>query len=121
MDALLHTGGTVHAVMDAKYKSLRPTAAAPNGPQREDLYQMAAYLSRYTPTQGRSAWGALIYPQVPIVPMTIPPAEQYSPWSFSDGKKIAFTTLPHDAIDAVAKMRALIASMAPAHAASARR
>jgi hypothetical protein len=78
---------------------------------------MAAYLSRFA--HNRTSWGVLIYPQVPIEPMTTPPAEQYSPWSFHNGNKIVFTTLPHDARDAVAKMRALITSMTPAGAAAA--
>jgi len=115
-DAIIHAGGTIQAVADAKYKSLRPTATTPNGPQREDLYQMSAYLGRFAPTNARTSWGFLIYPQVPA---PIPPAEQFSPWSLNDGKKIIFTTLPHNASDAVAKLRSLIVSIAPAISASA--
>jgi 5-methylcytosine-specific restriction enzyme subunit McrC len=44
-DAILHAGGQVQGVVDAKYKSLHPSASTPNGPQREDLYQMAARTS----------------------------------------------------------------------------
>ena len=109
-DAILHSGGTIRAVADAKYKSLWPTAAAPNGPHREDLYQMAAYLGRFAPANSRTSWGFLVYPQL-SAPASIPPAEQFSPWSFNDGKKIVFTTLPHHPGDAVAKLRSLITSM----------
>ncbi len=38
-DAILFQHGEVRAVIDAKYKSINPTANAPHGPQREDLYQ----------------------------------------------------------------------------------
>lgn len=109
-DAILHSGGTIHAVADAKYKSLWPTAAAPSGPHREDLYQMAAYLGRFAPANSRTSWGFLVYPQL-SAPASIPSAEQFSPWSFNDGKKIVFTTLPHHPGDAVAKLRSLITSM----------
>lgn len=96
--------------MDAKYKRLHPTTAAPNGPQREDLYQVTAYLSRFTQVASPS-WGALIYPLDPEKPTT-PAAEQSGPWSLSDGRRVAFITLPHDAGEAVSKMRELIALMA---------
>lgn len=111
-DAILHAGGRVQGVFDAKYKSLHPSANAPNGPQREDLYQMAAYLGRYIPGSGRVSWGVLAYPLDPARP-SIPQAEQFSPWSLDGGRKVVFTSLPHAAADAVTKLRALIAPMAP--------
>lgn len=117
-DAIFHAGDTIQGVADAKYKSLHPSAATQSGPQREDLYQINAYLSRFSPGNGRTSWGILIYPQPPA-PTSIPSAEQLSPWSFNDGKKIYFTTLPHHAGDAVAKLRALLGSMTPAISASA--
>jgi 5-methylcytosine-specific restriction enzyme subunit McrC len=111
-DAILHAGGQVRGVVDAKYKSLHPSASAPNGPQREDLYQMAAYLGRFVPSVGRVSWGVLAYPLDPAR-QSIPQAEQFSPWSLDGGRKVVFTSLPHVASDAVAKLRALIAPMAP--------
>lgn len=110
-DAILHAGGQVQGVLDAKYKSLHPSASAPNGPQREDLYQMAAYLGRLIPAVGRMSWGVLAYPLDPARP-SIPPAEQFSPWSLDGGRKIVFTSLPHSASEAVTKIRALIVPMA---------
>jgi 5-methylcytosine-specific restriction enzyme subunit McrC len=101
-------------VADAKYKSLHPSANAPNGPQREDLYQMAAYLGRFAPSDGSATWGVLAYPQDPSRP-SIPQAEQFSPWSLDDGRKVIFTTLPHVASDAVIKLRRLIVQMTPEH------
>lgn len=111
-DAILHAGGRVQGVADAKYKSLHPSASAPNGPQREDLYQMAAYLGRFVHPEGRMSWGVLAYPQDPARP-SIPQAEQFSPWSLDGGRKVVFTSLPHVASDAVTKLRALIGPMAP--------
>jgi 5-methylcytosine-specific restriction enzyme subunit McrC len=88
-----------------------------NGPQREDLYQMAAYLGRFVPPDGRATWGVLAYPQDPSRP-SVPQAEQFSPWSLHGGRKVIFTTLPHVASDAVIKLRTLIVQMAPEHYAS---
>ena len=107
-DAILHAGGQVQGLVDAKYKSLHPSASAPNGPQREDLYQMAAYLGRFIPAVGKMSWGVLAYPLDPARP-SIPQAEQLSPWSLDGGRKVVFTFLPHVASDAVTKLRALMA------------
>ncbi|WFE68173.1 hypothetical protein P8S54_08075 [Thiomicrospira sp. R3] len=113
-DAILSARNDVQGVADAKYKSLHPSANAPNGPQREDLYQMAAYLGRFVPPDGRATWGVLAYPQDPSRP-SVPQAEQFSPWSLHGGRKVIFTTLPHVASDAVIKLRTLIVQMAPEH------
>lgn len=110
-DAILHAGGQVQGVVDAKYKSLHPSANAPNGPQREDLYQMAAYLGRFAPSGTRISWGVLAYPQDPARP-SVAQAEQCGPWSFDNCRKIVFTSLPHAASDAISKLRVLIAKMA---------
>ena len=109
-DVILSTRNDVQGVADAKYKSLCPSASAPNGPQREDLYQMAAYLSRFAPAVDKASWGILAYPQDPFRP-NVAPAEQQSPWSLSRGKKVVFTSLPHDAAAAIAKLRPLILQM----------
>jgi len=84
-DAILHAGVTIRGVADAKYKSLHPSASAPNGPQREDLYQMAAYLGRFGPADGSVSWGVLAYPQDSARP-SIPQAEQLNPWSLDGGR-----------------------------------
>ncbi|MCM3562928.1 5-methylcytosine restriction system specificity protein McrC [Hydrogenophaga intermedia] len=109
-DAILHAGGQVHGVVDAKYKSLHPSASAPNGPQREDLYQMAAYLGRFVSAASRLSWGVLAYPVDPARPSS-PQAEHLSPWSLDGGRKVVFTSLPHVASDAINKLRALVAPM----------
>lgn len=109
-DAILYARNDVQGVADAKYKSLHPSANAPNGPQREDLYQMAAYLGRFVPLDGKAAWGLLAYPDDPSRP-TVAPAEQHSPWSLDHGKKVVFASLPHDAARATEKLRGLISQM----------
>lgn len=109
-DAILCEGRDIQGVADAKYKRLHRSSYAPNGPQREDLYQMAAYLARFTPSTTRANWGLLAYPVDPAQP-EVPPAEQLSPWSLDHGKKIVFTSLPHDADAATEKLRSLIRHM----------
>lgn len=106
-DAILFAGPVIRAVVDAKYKSLHPSANSPNGRQREDLYQMAAYLGRFQAPVGMNTWGLAAYPFDPSRPV-MPHAEQNSPWSLEDGKRIGFATLPHYPADAVAKLRGLL-------------
>lgn len=109
-DAVLHMHGDVRGVIDAKYKSLHPSAMASQGPQREDLYQMAAYLGRFAPINLEGAWGLLAYPQ-DIGRPDIPFAEKHNPWRLGDGKRIVFVTLPHVPTEALVKLRRLIAQM----------
>jgi 5-methylcytosine-specific restriction enzyme subunit McrC len=73
---------------------------------------MAAYLGRFIPAGGGMSWGVLAYPLDPSRP-SIPQAEQLGPWSLDGGRKVVFTSLPHVASDAVAKLRALMAPIAP--------
>lgn len=110
-DAILLSGTTIRGVVDAKYKSLHPSASSPNGPQRDDLYQMAAYLGRFQAPAGMMTWGLLAYPFDPAKPDT-PHAEQNSPWGLDSGKKISFATLPHDPVDAVAKLSVVVSQIA---------
>ena len=110
-DAILHAGNVITGVADAKYKRLHPSAYSPNGPQREDLYQMAAYLSRFSSAGNISAHGLLVYPYDSSQP-GVAPAELNSPWSLDGSKKMVFASLPHNAFDAVVKLRAVLASMA---------
>jgi 5-methylcytosine-specific restriction enzyme subunit McrC len=106
-DAILYELGEVRGIVDAKYKSLHPSASARQGPQREDLYQMAAYLGRFAPMNEQSTWGLLAYPHDPFRP-DVAPAERYSPWSLADSKKVAFAVLPHNQAEASGRLRTLI-------------
>lgn len=106
-DAVLHSGSNIRGVVDAKYKSLHPSASSPNGPQRDDLYQIAAYLGRFQAPAGMMSWGILAYPRDPAKP-EVPPAEEVSPWRLDAGRKVIFASLPHTQSDAVARLRELL-------------
>lgn len=103
-DAILFQHGEVRGIVDAKYKSIHPSASAPQGPQREDLYQIAAYLGRYAPSTSTSALGLLAYPHDPSAP-TVSFAESHSPWNLADGRKVLFVALPHEPVEATGKLR----------------
>jgi 5-methylcytosine-specific restriction enzyme subunit McrC len=103
-DAILFQHGEVRGIVDAKYKSIHPSASAPQGPQREDLYQIAAYLGRYAPNNSISALGVLAYPHDPSTP-TVSFAESHSPWNLADGEKVIFVALPHEPVEATGKLR----------------
>ena len=109
-DAILYAHSDIRGVVDAKYKSIHPSTNAPQGPQREDLYQMAAYLGRFVPPPGLPTWGLLAYPEDPDRPY-ISHAELYSPWSLDKGKKTIFAALPHKSEDAIKKLRGLISQL----------
>jgi 5-methylcytosine-specific restriction enzyme subunit McrC len=107
-DALVAERRRTVGVLDAKYKQLHPTALAPNGPQREDLYQLAAYLARFG-TEPEGAWGILAYP-LDTNRDGIAPAESRSPWRLDDSSTVHFVALPHDMDAAVGKLRAVLGS-----------
>lgn len=109
-DAILLSGSVIRGVIDAKYKSLHPSASSPNGPQRDDLYQMAAYLGRFQAPAGVMTWGLLAYPFDPAKPDT-PHAEQNSPWNLENGKRMAFAAIPHNPDYAVKKLNGLISKL----------
>jgi len=109
-DAILHSGSTIRGVFDAKYKSLHPSDSSPNGTQREDLYQMAAYLGRFRAPAESKTLGVLAYPLDPKRPST-PYAEVNSPWSLEDDKKVGFVCLPHEAAEAIEKVRAFLSQV----------
>ena len=110
-DAILHSGSMIKGVVDAKYKALHPSSSSPNGPQRDDLYQMAAYLGRFQAPAGIMTWGVLAYPFDPSK-TGVPAAELNSPWSLDGGKKIGFVSLPHDSVEAVSKLSHFFAQVA---------
>lgn len=105
-DAVLLRRHAVVGVVDAKYKRLWPTASAPQGPQREDLYQLAAYLTRYGQAD-KAVWGALVYPADQDRSDT-PPAEERSPWRLDGDRLVFLTTLPHDIGSATEKLRSML-------------
>lgn len=93
------------AVIDAKYKSLRPNRVNNQGVQRADLYQMASYFSGFS--EGLPQVGALIYPEDPDAPKGLP-AESQNPWRLEHGDTMLFLTLPHSLESASAKLRTVL-------------
>jgi 5-methylcytosine-specific restriction enzyme subunit McrC len=104
-DAIVRRHRGVIGVLDAKYKSPWRSRWNPNGPQREDLYQLAAYLSRYS----AAGWGVLAYPVDPDRP-GVPEVELKNPWRLESGQRVWMLTLPHDIDAAAAKLRPLLAN-----------
>ncbi len=105
-DAVIRRDRQPIGVLDAKYKHLWPSISNPHGPKRDDLYQMAAYLSRYL----ESGWGILAYPFDPER-AGVPPAQMSNPWRLRSGQKVLFTTLPHEIEEAVHTLRQIVADL----------
>jgi 5-methylcytosine-specific restriction enzyme subunit McrC len=72
----------VVAVIDAKYKRTTSGAGRPFGVEREDLYQMAAYLTAFH--DARSIAGILVYPRAGTEG-TISQLQQLGPWCLRGG------------------------------------
>jgi 5-methylcytosine-specific restriction enzyme subunit McrC len=89
-DVLVLRGDRATAVIDAKYKRLAFAPERPNGVDQADLYQLAAYASRYQPERV----AALVYP----LDRDAEPAraEALSPWRGGD-ETFVFRRLPTDA------------------------
>ncbi len=106
-DVILSINRDARVIVDAKYKRLHPTQSFPNGVQREDLYQIAAYLGRFGSDKYQQRWGILAYPCDPSHPET-PRAEDLSPWTLDANKKVLFITLPHIPFEAIEKIKKLL-------------
>lgn len=104
-DAVIRQRNTSFAIVDAKYKSLRPDRVSHHGVQRADLYQMASYLSGFS--EGVPQVGALIYPEDPDTPKGLL-AERRNPWRLEHGDKVMFLTLPHSLEAACIKLRSTL-------------
>ncbi|CAM5212481.1 hypothetical protein OURE66S_03893 [Oligella ureolytica] len=98
-DAIIYKNGRVIGIADAKYKNIFPNNKT-YGPQREDLYQMSAYLNRFSNESNDLPWGLLIYPK-DSESSDISMAEANSPWRFNSDNQLFFVTLPHTEEDAV--------------------
>jgi 5-methylcytosine-specific restriction enzyme subunit McrC len=101
-DAVIKQNGAVEIIVDAKYKRIGYSSWNPS-PQREDLYQLAAYLGRYR-EPARPIAGFLAYPSE-SAEAGISAAEAGNPWRLDPNTEIRFISLPHDIDDAVMKMR----------------
>ena len=72
-------------ILDAKYKTTVPTADRPHGVLREDLYQLAAYLSAYGHPSEMLA-GGLVFPATSETP-NIVNLQSKSPWRLSASER----------------------------------
>jgi len=85
-DAVVREGSAI-IIADAKYKPLQPTASRPHGVLTSDLYQMRAYISRWSGAHV----GALVYPREAGEP---PRVVTDGPWTFDDDRALHFVALP---------------------------
>jgi 5-methylcytosine-specific restriction enzyme subunit McrC len=109
-DALVCSHNAVEGIIDAKYKSLRPTRLHPSGVQLADLYQLTTYLTA-NPDDTRPVWGLLAYPE-DICHGELPPAERGNPWILGkNGRSVFLTTLPHNIPAAAAKLGSVVAAV----------
>lgn len=99
-DYLVKQQGEVIGVADAKYKRL---GDAPwMSPKRDDLYQMTAYLSKFTTVKSCN----LLYPQWnDAEPQS--DIEKDNPWLLDSGQQINFISLPLIKSEAVKKVKKL--------------
>ncbi len=88
--------GRERAVLDAKYKRLRSSAERPNGVDRGDLYQLAAYMSAHEVPQG-----ALAYPPAPEDRAT---GADLGPWRLASGQTVQFVRLPSSEAECIARL-----------------
>ncbi|MDV7171942.1 hypothetical protein R4144_00735 [Gordonia amicalis] len=90
------------AIIDAKYKPL----ADPRGVDREDLYQLNAYLTAHTDTHS-ALFGALAYVDFPGQVRSAY-AEARGPWRTEYGHRVVFTRLPTTEEACVAALTSLV-------------
>jgi 5-methylcytosine-specific restriction enzyme subunit McrC len=101
-DVLVVRGSRVTTVIDAKYKRLAFSPKRPSGVDQADLYQLAAYASRYEPEQV----AALVYPYDGAA--TRGAAEALGPWRGGEATFV-FRRLPTDAAHCREELALLIA------------
>jgi 5-methylcytosine-specific restriction enzyme subunit McrC len=105
-DIIVRDGDTVVAVIDAKYKRLVDFwPDRPAGVDRSDLYQLAAYLSRFDPDG--NAKGMLLYPDDPEQ-SELSTAESAGPWRTENQSRVRFERIPLAEYEAVEQVRVLL-------------
>jgi 5-methylcytosine-specific restriction enzyme subunit McrC len=104
---VLRRGGTA-AVIDAKYKRLAFSPQRPNGVDQADLYQLAAYASRYEPNEV----AALVYPDDGESEPAR--AEAMGPWRGGE-ETFVFRRLSTDAAGCRHELGELIGSSVPGY------
>lgn len=113
-DYLVGEATNTRWVLDAKYKSLSATAGRPTGVQREDLYQLGAYMGRFS-TEGVPISGALLYPSwEDDIPASRAVAD--GPWHSPTGGTATFAVCPTELTAATAFLRELVTPCSPGQA-----
>ncbi|KXP14340.1 5-methylcytosine restriction system specificity protein McrC [Tsukamurella pseudospumae] len=100
-DIIVGPVGRPIAIIDAKYKPL----VEPRGVDREDLYQLNAYLGAHV--EEPLPLGALAYVQFPDQQRAAY-AESRGPWRTSVGHEVSFARLPTTEDECVAALRRLL-------------
>ena len=90
------------AIIDAKYKPL----ADPRGVDREDLYQLNAYLAAYT-TGPHTPVGALAFVHFPEQ-LAGAFAESRGPWRTEGGNQVKFVKMPVTETECVEALTTLV-------------
>jgi 5-methylcytosine-specific restriction enzyme subunit McrC len=106
-DVLVWRGDQAVAVIDAKYKRLAFSRERPTGVDRADLYQLAAYASRFEP----EGVAVLVYPRDGD-DGALASAEVLGPWRGSP-HTFVFERLPTDVAECRKAIAALIADRHP--------
>lgn len=107
-DILVTDSGVVVAVLDAKYKRLRNAwPERRQGVDQGDLYQLAAYLSRYA--TGSQTVGGLVYPRDPEQD-EVADAEEHGPWLTEGGTETYFRRLALGTEGAITELQEMLAA-----------
>lgn len=101
-DLLIGAVDAPAAIVDAKYKRL----ADPRGVDREDLYQLSAYLVAHSSGPQRPE-GMLAYPA--FDDQVRSRAERDGPWTDPAGRPVSFRRLPTEEADCIRALQAAIA------------
>lgn len=105
-DVLVYDRAAAVIVADAKYKRLEDRwPERPQGVDRADLYQLAAYLARHSPAG--EALGMLVYPRDDEQEQ-LATAEAKGPWRLAGTGDVRFVRLALRPNAAVAQLRALL-------------
>jgi 5-methylcytosine-specific restriction enzyme subunit McrC len=98
-DLIVRESSAVVAIIDAKYKRLSNTRQRPSGVDQADLYQLAAYTSRFQP----SRFAALVYPRSADQEAPTATAEVDGPWQGGE-TTFLFRRLPTNAAECRAEL-----------------
>lgn len=106
-DFIIEDDGQPRYVLDAKYKRLASSMTRRTGVQREDLYQLNAYMSHFAAAADMPPSGSLVYPRWSDESLASQAADE-GPWRASGGGRATFVTCPTELSSAADFLRGLI-------------